>query len=552
MAKDFPPNEAEPTVEIVLYIASFLDLEEILNFKQTCSAIYHWSQDKSLWLSLARYQSDHMPFPPYLIHSADLALLSLVELEQLVTSTSYIDRTWLLPRKAPSSLRPEVKSGVDNTYEDDNDSTKTFLSLQIFFSRWLLCVYKERVVELWDLQHNGQTFDLRRADAVDCPAVCRISRTVQVQALSHPMLLARTKDHNAVMIALASDSECTFLRILVPFSRERGMEVKQMDALLENVAVLPISAPAFLVRALHPSSCLAAFSNSDTLYLANWESRARWIIDVPPEMKSEKSPSLRQRTQRGSLFHNILVNSSDDIPPPNTSRLLPGHTPTSTSLDAYKSPSLNFSRRFLLGPSYLKLRRAVTRRSLSFLANDALRGYTIIVSRSCSLVLFTYKCYVPPYMSVNLLEAHPKGVISMANKRNGPIYVPRSAFTSSTGTRGLVTACALGPAGLRGVWIERLRAITKRSIIGFAARYESASGSRDERGTPVEHLARGYEEENDDEHEWRGNGTQREIDKKILYEVRSYDLRDDVTHCAFSEATGKIVLGTRKGKLQIL
>lgn len=102
---------------------------------------------------------------------------------------------------------------------------------------------------------------------------------------------------------------------------------------------------------------------------------------------------------------------------------------------------------------------------------------------------------------------------------------PRSGYTP--GSRGFISACALGARGRRGVWIERKRNNMGRTVFGFAAADARAPPGRED--------------------------AEPEIAPRCIYEVRnSVDLRDDLTHCAFSEVTGKIVLGTRRGQVLLL
>jgi hypothetical protein len=101
-------------------------------------------------------------------------------------------------------------------------------------------------------------------------------------------------------------------------------------------------------------------------------------------------------------------------------------------------------------------------------------------------------------------------LISNSDLVGSGIPTPRTAFTA--GSRGFVSACALGAQGKRGIWIERQRTNMGRFVYGFVTadhRAPTAAGPGNA-GVAGQTLPCA------------------EIDGKCLYEVRnSYDLRGE-------------------------
>lgn len=112
--------------------------------------------------------------------------------------------------------------------------------------------------------------------------------------------------------------------------------------------------------------------------------------------------------------------------------------------------------------------------ALSFLAYDVLRG---LFQCSVSVIippppdLSKPHVMLPPLdVQVHLVAAHNMAVPVAAGADGGPIS--RSGF--SHGARGFVSACALGPAGRRGVWVERRRGDVRRVVYGFNAHWHNS------------------------------------------------------------------------------
>lgn len=153
----------------------------------------------------------------------------------------------------------------------------------------------------------------------------------------------------------------------------------------------------------------------------------------------------------------------------------------------------------------------------SFLAYDVLRGLfhfgvTLTLPRP-SAHQGTHR-QTPLDVSCALLAAHHMAqLIPLNDIVRSDTPTPRSGFTS--GSRGFISACALGAQGKRGVWIERQRNNIGRTVLGFAA----ADYRTDLRvlldGEPGANLE-------------ADAGSTAAIDGRCLYEVHnSYDLRGE-------------------------
>ncbi|KAI5895145.1 uncharacterized protein SCHCODRAFT_02618709 [Schizophyllum commune H4-8] len=143
--------------------------------------------------------------------------------------------------------------------------------------------------------------------------------------------------------------------------------------------------------------------------------------------------------------------------------------------------------------------------------------------------------------------------------------------------RGFVSAFALGPRARRAVWVERRRGSTLREIFAWDWREsmvevtpveEDAGGSS---GTVEEMDVDGVSQtggarpegavdggpgsatsdDNDAPHALAVEAP-REMTGAAVFTLESYDLRDDITHCTFSETEGIILFGTRAGGVFLL
>jgi len=342
---------------------------------------------------------------------------------------------------------------------------------------------------------------------------------------------------------------------------------------VHTVQVWELPNSALSVRAIHPAFKLVFLSYSDTLVLLQWDCGKVWQLQTIEPANDEDFwtgvIAARFISPRHILCfktHNVELLALPNTFSPNTG-LSSSCTTSGTNVSHGLVPIRAFSH-FFPGLTFRGVSvsdpevspgniHAETRARVSFLAYDILRG------------LFHFRVSVllppladssgavpdipPPHMAVRLLAVHRLAQL-YSTAGDGVANVPRSRSGFTPGSRGFVSACFMGRTGKRGVWIERRRGSMRRSVIAFSTALDAldeddfvdnealaASGGEPSRldGEP-------------EQQDWTLHGEARTIDGRVIYEVNSYDLRDDITHCAFAEAMGTVVLGNRKGDLNLL
>ena len=129
--------------------------------------------------------------------------------------------------------------------------------------------------------------------------------------------------------------------------------------------------------------------------------------------------------------------------------------------------------------------------------------------------------------------------------------------------RMFFSACSLGSAGLRGVWVDRQRENVDRRVVAFTT-HPSRLRTKEAALVPGEDSVSGGDADEPST-----------MDGKVVHVISSYDLRgtcvvcgwlwdwtsgdhvwflfkDDITICAVSEWTGRIALGSRVGTMLLL
>ena len=148
--------------EVLLIIVSLLDVPTIISlrkvcaatssqsynptitFQQTCTSFKHLSHDRSLWLAIIHHQKYDLdlPLPQYTYNPSSLLDMPTSKLEEVVVSAHRVHRSWLLRRS------PDIHATARNLSPKPGQYLH---SLDIFLDRWLLCVYYEGIVSLWDI-----------------------------------------------------------------------------------------------------------------------------------------------------------------------------------------------------------------------------------------------------------------------------------------------------------------------------------------------------------------------------------------------------------------
>ncbi|KAI0630615.1 hypothetical protein C8Q77DRAFT_1063076 [Trametes polyzona] len=381
------------------------------------------------------------------------------------------------------------------------------------------------------------------------------------------------------------------------------------DLHFQTIANIPILSPVLCLRALDPGQSLLLLSLPASFHLLNWNTGERIVVSMLTEEVEELwngvvgATFLTARHILVLKAHSIEICTLVNHPDPPHTRVESVSEQSSTStphplrfsekhmcamVHPYYLPSTTFRGVSFARPTIhtqtpytgsASQEAEPTKVSTSFLAFDVLRGLyhfsveiTLQPTPANTPHAPTHEHPAPIDVHIQLLSSHNMAlpVFSLPTPKN--VTYNRSGF--SHGTRGFVSTCALGPTGRRGVWVERRRGAVRRVVYGF-----DASGPVPT-ALPEHNAVRGEGHQDDDvnddpmddadtdadsvesasieEHHPGASvpnvlaGRAGPIDGRELYEVNSYDLRDDITHIAFAEATGLIALGTRKGEIRVL
>ncbi|KAI8985532.1 hypothetical protein BD414DRAFT_515338 [Trametes punicea] len=356
---------------------------------------------------------------------------------------------------------------------------------------------------------------------------------------------------------------------------------------------MPIHSPVLCLRAVDPSQALLLLSLPSTFHLLNWETKQRIIVHMLSEEEEELWNGVVGATfltSRHILLlkaHSIevctLLDSHDPSQrpiSPEAAQDRPGSSaaPSSCSFEkhmlavvhSHYLPSTTFRGASFAQPVLHHVGAAssqpeLSQVSTSFLAFDVLRGlfhFSVSVTLPPSLADMNHviDASTPIDVDVKLLASHNMALpIATHPPLEGPFRPTESGglFSRSGlshGTRGFVSSCALGPSGRRGVWVERRRGAVRRVVYGFDAvtRSPVADSFWYPEGAAAGLWEAGSTVDAPMETSHHAGGRAAPIKGREMYEVNSYDLRDDITHIAFAEATGLIALGTRKGDIRVL
>ncbi|KAI0077755.1 hypothetical protein K474DRAFT_1050288 [Panus rudis PR-1116 ss-1] len=539
--------------EIWLLIASYADVDDVLRLKTTCRTLYHLAQEKTLWISYFQRLHNARMIPDFLVYpfassgaplSVELSKWPLRSIQHVVTSIVRIDRSWLNARYRSHALISRINSDprqLANASLLEDSSPTTILSIEVFLDRWLLAVYRESLVELWDLlpstSRDKQEGPLLNRSSAD--ARCR------VRARSHELFNATScaaaleSNGEAILLAITSEpARTTALRLPLQWDTSEPSTQKA-----EVLCSLVSPSPIHLLRAIHPDSKVLVYSQTQTVSFMNFDNGNRSDLDLS-DVEDEfwtGVVSARFLSERQLLI--FTTRSVELYAMENTvfdAKQIHWHTSLNATFRgvSHAEPILSYSSS---GNPIV---------SVTFLAYETLRGlfnhevliqYPPILDAATnrSIAMEDVVKTAPLGMDVVQVGVHQMAQSIPIPPEGQPSTVrrPRSGFTA--GSRGFVSACSIGSHGLRGVWIERQRSSVKRTVYGFnilQVRDTSRAAIREE---PHE---RGLCREDNVQH----------IEGKCLYEVNSFDLRDDLTHCAFSECTGRIILGTRNGEIHLI
>ncbi|KIP04955.1 hypothetical protein PHLGIDRAFT_129177 [Phlebiopsis gigantea 11061_1 CR5-6] len=348
--------------------------------------------------------------------------------------------------------------------------------------------------------------------------------------------------------------------IIVALSSHNITKVLLFDVSTEEGTVRLLSSFAnpphlYTLRAIHPASQTVVFSHGLTVFFVNWSSH-RFYSVLPHDddeelwtgpvgiafLSSHHVLCVKTRSADVYTLSDVAEMTMKDDTLLSSQGLatlvdLGVRTVHRQSFPVQKATlrGVAFSEPYIDRSSHTDVCTA------SFLAYDVLHG----------LFHFEVQLILPP--GIDTVRHPPQPPLPfdatctlVAVRPMAQRFVTYEAISDDTspprtelalGSSAFISACALGTRGKRGVWTERQREHMSRAVYGFASADHCAVRSdtpRGEEDVGVVHPAPA------------------EVHCKRLYEVQTYDLRDDLTHCAFSEVTGRIILGTRRGQVQFL
>ncbi|TFK88428.1 hypothetical protein K466DRAFT_73821 [Polyporus arcularius HHB13444] len=590
--------------EITLDVLRYLDIHEILALRKTCKRLDALTRDHYAWLVMLQAQKNYAPLPTHLQDPYCWTHLSSRELERVVRRLHEIHRTWLM-RQSTYFLPGHDESCVLDPLFSNDDGARTIYSVEIFLDRWLLCIFHEKLVEVWDLDSAVRS--------PHQPVLCRRQRVRGAGSFSSAITHMNYLD-NVLTIAVSCHDLCHVIQVQLHTSSvvylPKDQDYRQ-DIQFRTIAVIPFASPIFNLRAVDPAQSLLLLGLPTSFHLLNWNTRERTVVHMLSEEEEELWNGVVGAiflTMRHILVlkaHSLEICTLLDKPKAYVHRHggEPGADDSGPSVGPASQMAAAVHSHFFPSTTFrgVSFSRPVVRESkphpggssdpgpttvtLQFLAYDVLRGLF-----QCSVSVMippspdpdNPHTVLPPLdVEVYLVAAHNMAIPVALGTDDGP--TPRSGL--SHGARGFISACALGPAGRRGVWVERRRGAVRRVVYGFNAHWAGSDDEDDEDdgvvfgkegGSDVRLMKRkddnaktgkrrkgqknrGFQPGTpisvaDSEHDVDSMLARapRAIEGMEVYEVNSYDLRDDITHVAFSETTGVIALGTRKGDIRVL
>ncbi|KAI0698380.1 hypothetical protein BC835DRAFT_668168 [Cytidiella melzeri] len=537
--------------EVVMYILAHTDVSDVLNLRKTCRRCFLLSHERPIWEAVLQAQSKHLPVPHFINSRSGRLDVRSGDLETLATSVHATATSWLRPHRPAQSLQPDVSPHHPGyTYSPRVRSIQDF---HMLLDRWLVVVFQDSCYEIWDLypldENTGDPGLSRKGTWAwrTLKPACKLQEEIYGHCLSSAACIDPEDD--TIILALSSQPVTTILGI-DPTSSE--LEPK----IIASIANGPFS--THIIRAIDPTSKVLVFSFSNTLHFWNWPTESYWqveIEDVEDEVYTMVLSAhfltphhlICVQTHTVDLLTLEFLAEVSDTPVSKAKKTLQpdmlnfrGQRNVPLTQFPYPNVSMNMRGAMFSEPrtTYSGDTQTVTS---TFLAYDVLRGlfHFAVEARlphsptSTPPLTTRGSPSLPLDMNVTLLASHY--MAQFANVTSGQTHPARSGHTP--GSRGFISTCALGSQGKRGVWVERHRSSMGRSVFGFATNNHWSESNAETGGNAV----------------GPSGIQQNHIQGRCIHEVEnSYDLRDDLTHCALSEITGTVVIGTRRGELRVL
>lgn len=176
-----------------------------LTSMQTCKHLLVHTVDKSLWLSLYRSQTHHLPVPyswDWLHGSERIDQMTASRIESLVLSVYLTEARWLSARRYPHLLFTGSKAMeiVDTAHFG------TILSMDVMLGRWLVVVHQEGTMALWDLTPDARESDYTVGFGWSAKgtsvAVCRCKKDMTGIGLCTSSTVCMDKNGDAIFVTV--------------------------------------------------------------------------------------------------------------------------------------------------------------------------------------------------------------------------------------------------------------------------------------------------------------------------------------------------------------
>ncbi|KAG5650550.1 hypothetical protein H0H81_011867 [Sphagnurus paluster] len=500
--------------ELVIQIISFLKVPEVLAIRQTCTSLAQISRTRLIWLSLLKQQA-------LTWHEGSLTSSEITDaaLESGVIEAYRTAQSWPRLRRRASTVIPRAGD--------------LLLSFEVFLERWLICAYSEGLVYLWDLGRP------RISNAVDVPPYPRRCASLDLGSRNWASMVASLDaSQKYVILAITRATVPAITRIYRVALRESSTVFDTNDFKHLDTLVSPFAQTA---RTIDPYRKILVLSSANSVDVVNTNTGSFASPDTMGKA-GEVVMSVSAQTEDVEEVFNAVVDSKiiDEYLVVFKSRSLELHPFTQPSCGLppmiHHFPSLTF--RSLTSSQCLSTTQGF---SFNFMGYDFLHGifhFVAHVHRVPQSLEVTCLGVYPMSDTINTRALAP--LLSSASTNDdsselsgsqqvtdsqwaSALFGHRTLGSTAGGSRGFVSALALGPQGKRAVWIERKRGSTVREVLVWA---------QDPAGEQTPGLV--------------------VIPRCMVHRVVSYDLRADLTHCAIAEVSGRIVLGNRIGELFVL
>ncbi|PPQ85243.1 hypothetical protein CVT25_010016 [Psilocybe cyanescens] len=587
--------------EILLIILTLVDPSDILSLRQTCRTLHKLTHERVVWLSKLQEQETHLPLPPEILHNREedghLFTYSVAAIESTVIKAQHTAEAWTRARvRTPKKL----KKGSDGS---------TLIGLKLLLDRWLVAVYYEGVVHIYDTQPQASfTTGSRHTNPTNLDS--------HDAAVLRASLVLETNSYTSFSVAIDSTGHRLILALSHPRPPHK-IDIYQIELLDLSGETPTLNKVFYLIRSIP----LPHYKVIQALDVAN-----RVIIISTPGivdvLKWDEDYNTEVLGRRGAIFR-VNIEDIEGLWNGVVAVRLFGsyilvHKTRSIEIHRYKNYKPNEPPGHVLKHVFSLTFREVSLSECSKSTNKISETTTYEISTFAydviqGLFQYTIRLTIPqpptsellPSFDVQLAGVYPLalGVVQpIASSRSAPqnqspptpmTYSPNfspspsfshthatrnldassfagsrrdldhsSATTTDYSSRGFLSTHCIGPQGKRGIWVERKRTSTVRDLQIWSRESPFSTSAADsssgcmlsgpgDGGFPLQVV---------------------EMERRVVYTLHSYDLRgmslisfsemvtilrhghrvDDIICSTFGELSGTIVLGHRSGDISII